>query len=273
MLGVQNGDCPCASERARKERLGKEFDLASQGMVTRPDSQGAGQHGEAERHRVRSSQTSETIGGRADRAACARHMPRAALRRPSQINGCELAGRRPAAVRAAAGCAARGRRLAVDIDGVGVLPALGAAAVEGRARHDRAVMAGVRILPADRRARPAGFQRLDLRGIGALLVVVVQSCADAPNMPPIAALATAGDGGAGARSIGVSPGIGPLGMDGRRLVGQRASTAAARRRMDCCCRRTRQRPRPSGRQPRSWTASTSPRLIWRIWPRVYSTAP
>jgi hypothetical protein len=31
-------------------------------------------------------------------------------------------------------------------------------------------------------------------------------------MPPIAALATDGEGGAGARSIGVSPGIGPVGI-------------------------------------------------------------
>jgi hypothetical protein len=31
-------------------------------------------------------------------------------------------------------------------------------------------------------------------------------------MPPIAAFATEGEGGEGARSIGVSPGIGPLGM-------------------------------------------------------------
>ena len=40
MFGVQNGDCPSANERARKESWGKNCDLASQGMVTLPVSHG-----------------------------------------------------------------------------------------------------------------------------------------------------------------------------------------------------------------------------------------
>jgi hypothetical protein len=39
-LGVQNGDWPVASERARNENCGRNCDSASHGMVTAPDSHG-----------------------------------------------------------------------------------------------------------------------------------------------------------------------------------------------------------------------------------------
>src|SRR3989442_15520574 len=39
-LGVQNGDSPRASEAARKRTCGRNCDLASQGIVTAPESHG-----------------------------------------------------------------------------------------------------------------------------------------------------------------------------------------------------------------------------------------
>src|SRR5262245_31117027 len=39
-LGVQNGDSPIASDLARNCKGGRNCDLASQGIVTRPDSHG-----------------------------------------------------------------------------------------------------------------------------------------------------------------------------------------------------------------------------------------
>ena len=39
-LGVQNGDWPVASERARNDSCGRNCDSASHGMVTAPDSHG-----------------------------------------------------------------------------------------------------------------------------------------------------------------------------------------------------------------------------------------
>src|SRR5262245_12518610 len=89
------------------------------------------------------------------------------------------AHRAPGAVRVAAGIALRDLRPAVDIDRVGILPALQPVRVVGRARNDRAVTAGIRILPPDRRTRPSALQRLHLRGIGAPLVLVVHAGADA----------------------------------------------------------------------------------------------
>src|SRR5262249_10208447 len=85
----------------------------------------------------------------------------------------------PGAVRVAAGIALRDLRPAVDIDRVGILPALQPVRIVGRAGNDRAVAARIRILPADRRARPSALQRLHLRGIGTPLVLVVHAGADA----------------------------------------------------------------------------------------------
>ncbi len=75
------------------------------------------------------------------RAACAARL--------QQIEGRTL-HRLPAAVRITASGAACGLRLAVDVDGVGELPAVHPVRVIGRARHDRAVTARVRIAPGHR---------------------------------------------------------------------------------------------------------------------------
>src|SRR6266508_5532414 len=89
------------------------------------------------------------------------------------------AHRRPSTVGIAASGAARDLRPAVDIDGVGVLPALQSVRLVGGAGNHRAVTAGIGVLPRHRRARLAALERLHLRRIGALLVLVVHRRADA----------------------------------------------------------------------------------------------
>ena len=89
------------------------------------------------------------------------------------------AHRRPGAVGVAAGGAAGKLRPAVDVDGVAVLPALQPVGLIGRTGNHRAIAAGVRVLPRHRHARLAAFERLHLRRVGALLVLVVHAGADA----------------------------------------------------------------------------------------------
>src|SRR5262245_18560303 len=89
-----------------------------------------------------------------------------------------LSQRCPGAVRIAAGGPARDLRASVDIDGMGVVAALGAAPVVGRARNDVTAASRIGILPGDRRAGAAGFERVHLRRVGAGLVLVVHRSAD-----------------------------------------------------------------------------------------------
>src|SRR5262249_29509425 len=70
-------------------------------------------------------------------------------------------------------------RLAVDIDGVSVWPALQSVGLIGGTRHHRSITTGIRILPRHRHPRLSGFERLHLRPIGAPLVIVVHAGADA----------------------------------------------------------------------------------------------
>src|SRR5450756_255019 len=88
------------------------------------------------------------------------------------------AERGPGAVRVAAGGAAGGLRAAVDIDGVAEGTAVAAGILIGGARHYGPVAPGIRIFPRHRRAGGAAFERIHLRGIGALLVLVVEAGAD-----------------------------------------------------------------------------------------------
>src|SRR6185312_4183914 len=85
----------------------------------------------------------------------------------------------PAAIRVAAGGAARGLRLAVNIDGVSVGAARPPRLLIGGSGDHRAVSARIRIAPGHRRARPGLVEGLHLRGISALLVLVVHRRADA----------------------------------------------------------------------------------------------
>src|SRR5690242_1526138 len=100
-------------------------------------------------------------------------------RRPRQpVRGLQ-SHRLPAAIRITAGSPPRGLRLAVDVDGVGVLTTGHAVLLRGRSRHDRAIAAGVRIAPRHRRAGGPTLQSLHLRRIGTPLVLVVHGSADA----------------------------------------------------------------------------------------------
>src|SRR4029079_2932446 len=86
------------------------------------------------------------------------------------VNSCARSAHRgPRAVRVATGVAARDLRLAVDIDRVGVLPALLSVGLVGGTGNHRSIPARVRVLPRDRRARFSAFERLHLCRIGALL--------------------------------------------------------------------------------------------------------
>src|SRR6266566_4906188 len=89
------------------------------------------------------------------------------------------AHRGPGAVRIAASVAASDLRLAVDIDGVRIGPALQSVGLIGGTRNHRSITTGIRILPRHRRTRLSAFERLHLRRIGAPLVVVVHAGADA----------------------------------------------------------------------------------------------
>src|SRR5262249_56550056 len=89
------------------------------------------------------------------------------------------AARRPGACGVAAGAGARNLGVAVDVDRVGVLPALQPVRLVGRAGHHRSIAAGIRIAPGDRGAGSSAFERLHLRRIRALLVLVVHAGADA----------------------------------------------------------------------------------------------
>jgi hypothetical protein len=61
---------------------------------------------------------------------------------------------------------------------VGVLPASHGIALIGRSRHHGAVAPGLVIAPADRRARRAIVERLHLRRVGALAILLVEGGAD-----------------------------------------------------------------------------------------------
>src|SRR5471032_1016959 len=87
--------------------------------------------------------------------------------------------RSPSAIRIAAGGAARDLRPAVDVNGVREGAAGRAGLLIGWARHDIAIAAGIRVAPGDGCARRASLEGLHLRGIGALLVLVVQGRSDA----------------------------------------------------------------------------------------------
>src|SRR6516162_9076064 len=89
------------------------------------------------------------------------------------------AHRGPRAVRIAASVAACDLRLAVDVDGVGVRPALQSVGLIGGTRNYRSITTGIRILPRHRHTRLPAFERLHLCRIGAPLVVVVHASADA----------------------------------------------------------------------------------------------
>src|SRR5450631_3120761 len=82
--------------------------------------------------------------------------------------------RRPGAVGIAAGGAAGGLRTAVDIDGVGEGTAIAAGFLPGGAGNNGAVAAGIRVLPRHWSAGRCVLERVHLRGIGALLVLVVE---------------------------------------------------------------------------------------------------
>src|SRR6185437_1531127 len=89
------------------------------------------------------------------------------------------AERRPGAVRIAARGSARGLGAAIDIYGMGEGTAVAAVMLIGRARDHCAVTARIRISPRHRRARLAALERVHLRGISALLVLVVHCSANA----------------------------------------------------------------------------------------------
>src|SRR6185437_3075163 len=75
--------------------------------------------------------------------------------------------------------AARGLRPAIDINGVGERTAITAAFLVGRTRHHGAVASGIRISPGNRGTRWRALERVDLRGISALLIFVVHCRTDA----------------------------------------------------------------------------------------------
>src|SRR5882724_1908272 len=89
------------------------------------------------------------------------------------------ADRSPGAVRIAASLAAGDLGLAIDIDRVGVRAALQAIRLISRPGNNRTVAAGVRIAPSNGSPRSTAFERLHLRGVGPLLVLVVHTGADA----------------------------------------------------------------------------------------------
>src|SRR5580704_8144667 len=128
--------------------------------------------------------------------------------------------RGPGAVGIAAGGAAGALRGAIDIDRVGILPAGGAIGLVGRAGHDIAVTAGIRITPGDRGARRAGFQRLHLGGVGAPPVLVVHRRADpvAEQAPDRGADHGSGEPVADAAADGIADQAAGYGAD-RRAAG------------------------------------------------------
>src|SRR6266508_78435 len=89
-----------------------------------------------------------------------------------------LALRFPGAVGILASDPARGLRLAVDVDRVGVLPAAGAGLLVIGAGNDGAVAAG-RAAPGDGRAGAAAFKRVHFGGVSALAIFLVERRADA----------------------------------------------------------------------------------------------
>src|SRR3954468_13754975 len=91
-----------------------------------------------------------------------------------------LPDRRPASVRIAAGGTPRDLRLAVDINGMGVVAAPRAAGRIRCAGNDRPVAFRPIAAPADRDAGLSGFQRLHFRRIGALAVLLAEVAADRP---------------------------------------------------------------------------------------------
>src|SRR3954471_24975359 len=91
-----------------------------------------------------------------------------------------LPDRRPAAVRVAAGGTPRDLRLAVDINGVGVVAAPRAAGRIRRAGNDRPVAFRPIAAPADRDAGLSAFQRLHLSRVGALAIFLAEIAADRP---------------------------------------------------------------------------------------------
>src|SRR5262249_58444643 len=85
------------------------------------------------------------------------------------------AHRGPRAVRIAASVAACDLRLAADVDGVGVRPALQSVGLIGGTRNHRSITTRIRILPRHRHTPLPAFERLHLRPIGAPLVVLLPS--------------------------------------------------------------------------------------------------
>src|SRR5437764_10094723 len=110
------------------------------------------------------------------RLARARHRcnSRASLNRRGKSSHCG-----PTAVGIAAGAAARDLRPTIDIDRVGVLAALQPIRLIGRAGDDGSIAARVRVFPGHGETRFAAFERLHLRRIGALLVLIIHRSADA----------------------------------------------------------------------------------------------
>src|SRR5919108_659243 len=91
----------------------------------------------------------------------------------NERRGIRSGDRNPSAIGITARGTARNLRLAVDIDGVGVLAALLPIRLVVRSRYHRTVATGIRIAPRHHRTWPSSFQRLDLGRIGALLVFII----------------------------------------------------------------------------------------------------
>src|SRR3954447_26683529 len=89
-----------------------------------------------------------------------------------------LPDRRPASVRIAAGGTPRDLRLAVDINGVGVVAAPRTAGRIRCAGNDRPAAFGPIAAPADRDAGLPAFQRLHLSRVGALAIFLAEIAAD-----------------------------------------------------------------------------------------------
>jgi hypothetical protein len=90
----------------------------------------------------------------------------------------KLADGCPRTVRIAARGAARGLRLAVNIDGVGKGTTLAVGLLVGGTRNNGAITPRIGVSPGNRGSRLAALEGVHLRRIGALLVFVVQRRAD-----------------------------------------------------------------------------------------------
>jgi hypothetical protein len=86
---------------------------------------------------------------------------------------------RPTAIRSAARSAARDLWHAIDENRLRVAATGGSARLIGRPGDDIAVASGIRIAPGNRRPRRTGFERLHLRSVSSLFVLIVERSADA----------------------------------------------------------------------------------------------